>query len=1164
MAFNPTSEQRDAVNAEGSVLVSAAAGSGKTAVLVERVISLLTDKQKPVGADRLLIVTFTNAAAAEMRTRIEKRLDDECRANPDDIGLLKQRQLISSAKICTIDSFCIDLVRENFETAGVSPDFKISEGGSLRPVDELVLNGLLDEYYQQGDPVFFELMDIIGAEYDDGNFSDYVLKMYDFSRQMAFPSEWFDGLAEMYAPGSFDSRGKWYSYALEAALMTAEKMRRTNAAALDLIAGDEAAYDKYGFCFEKAADKISDIYNAALKKSWDGVFGALCGFSLPSIPRAAGTAGKAAKTARDSLLASAEYLSRIFYAGEKDVSAQLSGLYKPVRLLSELLKRLEARLFEEYLERNVFTFHNIEHLALKLLCAKTESGIIPADGADELLSRYDEVMVDEYQDTNDLQDMLFYVLSDRGRKLFAVGDIKQSIYGFRGARPVNFLNKKNAAVPFAAAGENDCKKIILGSNFRSRAEICEYINFFFTLLMTEKTGGIVYNEEERLIPKAVYPQCALPPVSFDILEASGNTEEKYRAEAARIAEYIKKVMSSGKCIRKDETALREARYSDFTVLLRNPKNKAPIIAEELRKNGIPVNYSAEGYAETNEISVFLSLLKVIDNPDSDIELLTVLMSPVFGFTAEETAEFRAAKKHGSLYSALVSAAQNGDRHCEETLKALEKYRLLAVTLTLPRLVMRLLESTDFLNTVSASEDGARRRGNLLLLAGYAEQYAADNRGGIGAFVKHILKQSENGIKSASAVSGTDTVRIMSIHASKGLQFPVCIIAGTASAFNDGESKNSALYSEDYGIGFKYFDEQKGTRLSTVGREVILDSVRRRTCEEELRLLYVAMTRAEDILYFTAAVNKAEAALKDCELGLLLAEGSPENMFDDMKSYAKWLFTASLLHPDGTALLSGLYAGAPRETASSIKISVISSEENADNPEAKPFGLYLPDEAAALKIRENISYKYPYAELLEIEAKSSVSDLANKAESDKYAFSSRPAFMSDGGITAAERGTAAHKIIQFIDFDKVGRLDEEIERLYEWQYITEREAMSVNREKLNAFFRSGIFSRIRSSPLVKREMRFLTELPVCKINPALKGRFDDESVIVQGAVDLCFEEDGEIVLLDFKTDRTDSPAQLAAAYGEQLAIYAAACEKIFEKRVKQKIIYSFSLSCEIEL
>ena len=286
MAFNPTSEQRDAVNAEGSVLVSAAAGSGKTAVLVERVIRLLTDKQKPVGADRLLIVTFTNAAAAEMRTRIEKRLDDECRANPDDIGLLKQRQLISSAKICTIDSFCIDLVRENFETAGVSPDFKISEGGSLRPVDELVLNGLLDEYYQQGDPVFFELMDIIGAEYDDGNFSDYVLEMYDFSRQMAFPSEWFDGLAEMYAPGSFDSRGKWYSYALEAALMTAEKMRRTNAAALDLIAGDEVAYDKYGFCFEKAADKISDIYNTALEKSWDGVFGALCGFSLPSIPRA--------------------------------------------------------------------------------------------------------------------------------------------------------------------------------------------------------------------------------------------------------------------------------------------------------------------------------------------------------------------------------------------------------------------------------------------------------------------------------------------------------------------------------------------------------------------------------------------------------------------------------------------------------------------------------------------------------------------------------------------------------------------------------------------------------------------------------------------------------------------------------------------------------------
>ena len=1161
MAFNPTPEQKSAIETKGNVLVSAAAGSGKTAVLVERVVRLLSDRENPISADRLLIVTFTNAAAAEMRTRIEKRLDSECRLNPSDIGLLKQRKLLSSAKICTIDSFCIDLVRENFERAGVSPDFKISEQNSLKAVNEGVLASLLNEYYEKGGEDFLSLLDLVGAEYDDGNFSDYILKMYDYSRQLAFPTEWFNSLSSAYNPDGFNIENKWYKYAAEKALRTAEEMRRVNAAILDALFEDQKAYDTYSFCFTFAAEEETKLYEAAKNGDWDEIFGVLSSFDLPKIPRASGEKGRAAKAARDYILKLAENLKKLFFDGSEGIKNQLADIYEKVLLLTEILNELDNRLFAEYLDRNTFTFHNIEHLALKLLCEKTSEGILPANGADELLSRYDEVMVDEYQDTNDLQDMLFYVLSNRGERLFAVGDVKQSIYGFRGAKPTNFLNKINSAVPVERAEENDPKKIILGCNFRSRKEICEYINYFFERLMTEKTGGIVYNEDERLIPAARYPDPPQIPVSLEIVTNSGNSEEALRAEAKHIAHYINRVMQSGECIRQDENTLRRAKFSDFSILLRNTKAKAAIVAEELRKKGIPVNFSSEDYAETNEVSVFLSLLKVIDNPESDVELLSVLMSPIFGFTAEDTANIRIKRREGSLYSALVFSAENGDSRSAEVLKRLEKYRILGATLTLSKLITRLLEDTDYLNTVRAREDGERRHGNLLMLAGLAEEYSADSRLGIGGFVNYVYRQSENGMKSAAALSGGDTVKIMSIHASKGLQFPVCIIAGTANSFNDNDSRNSALYSADYGIGFKYYDECRQIKRTTVAREVILDSGRINTREEELRLLYVAMTRAQDKLHFSAAVGKLENKLKDSFSELVLSEGRPDNIFDGMGSYFDWLLMTLLIHPDGGELRSEENNIIPEITESRISVSVSEAGEEEKTPELNAESKE-PDTQLAEKLKENISYTYPYERLFEVEAKCSVSALANKAESEKYAFSARPAFMSDGGITAAERGTATHKIIEFIDFDKADDIEAEIERLYEWQYISEREAKAVSRNKLKAFFESPLFARIKASPLVKREMRFLTEMPALAADPTLKDELADEKIIVQGAVDLCFIEDGEVVVVDFKTDRTDNPESLSAAYGEQLSIYAAACEKIFEKKVKQKIIYSFALSKEI--
>lgn len=1158
MAFKPTNEQQSAIDTKGNVLVSAAAGSGKTAVLVERVINRLTDKVSPVSADRLLIVTFTNAAAAEMRTRIEKRLDGECRKNPDDIGLLKQKRLLGSAKICTIDSFCIDLVRENFEKAGISPDFKMSDGYSLRPINEAVLSGILKEYYEKSDPVFFKLLDTVGAEYDDGDFSDFILEIYEYSRQLPYPKKWFTELKDGYSDDGFTKQSKWYAPALKRAEDIADGWTKAIASASDMLFADEKAYAAYSESFRLAADCAERLRLAADTWDWDAVFKATREICFGNLPRANGLSGspaaKTAKTAWKCFSKDREALLKTFYADSKEISEQLSELGGPVGLLSDILTEFDERLFAEYSKRNTFTFHNTEHLALKLLTG---------GGAEELISCYDEVMVDEYQDTNDLQDTLFYILSDKGKKLFAVGDVKQSIYGFRGANPENFLKKKNSAVSVLTAGENEPQKIILGANFRCKPEVCDFINFFFFNMMTEKTGSIIYNDEEKLIPAAVYPKTDTPPVRFDILSIKGTAEERLVAEAAHIAEFIKETVNSEECIKADDNTLRTARYSDFTILLRNAKNKAPVIAKELRKNGIPAEYSVEGYAEAKEISVFLSLLKVIDNPDSDVELLTVLMSPIFGFTADETAMLRIDKRSGSLYSALVFAAENGSEKAAEVMSALEKYRLSAVTCPLAKFVSDLLTKTDYLNIASAGEDGLRRRNNLLLLISYAEQYDADNSGSIGGFVKYILKQSQHGMKSAAVTSGTDSVKIMSIHASKGLQFPVCIIADTTALFNDADARSKAIYSSELGIGFSYYDETEKVKKTTVGREIIVSDIRRRSAEEELRLLYVAMTRTQDKLLFTASFNDAEKTVTETAYELSAASGAADEVFLRQRSYAKWLISALLLHPDGSVLRADNNGIIPISTDSRIEINITEPKEK-DGEAETPKTRFSPDEGLAAELKKRISYEYPYAPLFGIESKSSVSALANKAESDKFAFSAKPSFMCGGGITATERGTAMHKVMEFINFGNADNIEEEIERLYEWQYITEREANAVSREKLSDFFSSEIFSRIKISPNVQREMRFLTELPAKRIDPSLDSRFDNETVIVQGAVDLLFEEEDGIVVLDFKTDRTDDPEQLREAYGEQLSIYAEACQKIFEKKVKQKAIYSFALSELIDI
>ena len=528
-----------------------------------------------------------------------------------------------------------------------------------------------------------------------------------------------------------------------------------------------------------------------------------------------------------------------------------------------------------------------------------------------------------------------------------------------------------------------------------------------------------------------------------------------------------------------------------------------------------------------------------------------MMSDIFGFSPENLAQIRLNKRSDTLYSALLVSAEKGDRKCNTFLEKIDEFRLKAVTLPLSKLVSYLLIDTEYLNIVSAMQNGEQRRNNLLLLCEFASQFTTEKTSSLSAFCDYILKLSSvNGVaKSGNAVN------IMSIHASKGLQFPVCIIANTTSRFNDAESRSSAAYSTKYGLGLKYFDECDKTKVTTVSREVILNEIKSSQLEEELRLFYVAMTRAEDKLHFVGAFSNFEKAVENTKNLISTNFDSVDyGIISRTKSYADWLLLCLLQNPVYKSAIIGQNNPNNQIIVRVLNALNLKSAQIYENEKH-----FLPNESLVNEIKQNFEYQYHYKKLSDIQSKISVSALANKAENQKFAFTDKPSFMSKDGITPTGRGSAMHKVIEFYDFSKTDDIDGEIERLYEWQFITEDEKKSLSKKALKNFFESEIFARIKNAQKIEREMRFLTEIPAIELDSTLEGDLANEKVTLQGAVDICFIENGELVILDFKTDRVDDIGELATAYSGQLNAYAKACEKIFNLKVKEKIIYSFALS-----
>ncbi len=1172
MGRNWTPGQRDAIEARGgTLLVSAAAGSGKTAVLVQRVIERLTDERHPTDADRLLVVTFTKAAAAEMRDRIAAQIALLLEEDPYNVRLQRQQILLARAQISTIHSFCSELVRENFYKLGVSPDFRILDDAEMTLLRNDAMAQVLDEYYALSDPSFLELVDAFSAGRDDARIVSTVETLYEFVRSHPFPERWLREKAALYREEIPASQTIWggetaLRYAADAVAYAIALTQN----ALSLMRQDEAIEKAYHDAYASDLAGLLDLQARIAQKDWNGLAFACGDFTYEKLKPLRGYGDDPLKNkltaSRKEVKATVEKLAGLFQESELECAADIARLAPLVAKLFEVTVRFGETLDRLKQERRAADFGDLEHWALKLLVRDTPEGAVRTPEAEELAARFDEIMVDEYQDTNEAQDMIFRAVSREESNLFFVGDVKQSIYSFRQAMPQIFLRRRAAYPPYDRTRDVYPASIALDRNFRSRAGVTGAVNFVFRQLMSVQTGDLDYGEGEELIPGASYPPSAEPDTQLDIIDLSrGDEEEMVRVESRHIAERIHRMMAEGLLVTEDGVQ-RPAGYHDFCILLRSANRYAKEYAKELQRLGVPAwADTGGGFFAAPEVAVAVSLLRVIDNPMQDIPLLSVLMSPIYGFTPDDLADIRIRERKEPLYIALVRAAQEGDGRATQVLRDIEEYRALAATLPSDRLINLVYEKSGYPDLVQAMANGELRLANLRLLLEYAKKYEGSGFNGLSGFVRMLdrLEQQDADLASASTVGGAEVVQIMSIHRSKGLEFPVCILAGCSRRFN--KERGDVLLHPELGFGVKLRDPETGARVTTLPREATALEIDRGEMSEELRVLYVAMTRAKEKLLLVTTVKDAEKTLGKLASRLTEEPRLQPYVVRSASCISDWLLLCAMRHPDGETLRE-MAAALPGVTVScdtpwAIRIvSPPAAEEQGETEEEEPA---LPDQALLSQLRSELDFVYPYAGLRGVPTKVAASDLAAEPFSFQYAATARPAFLSKQGLTPAERGTALHQYMQFCDYETARTQPErECERLVKQGFLSREEGDAVEMNRVQAFFASPLAQRILHAKQVLREYRFTVEIPAGEVQPGLPETLAGEPVVMQGAVDCAFEEDGSLVIVDFKTDHTKDEAALWERYRAQLALYRRALAVCTGLPVKECLLYSFYLNREI--
>lgn len=1162
-----TKDQQNAIQARGgTLLLSAAAGSGKTAVLVERIIKLLTDAENPVDPSELLVVTFTNAAAAEMRVRITSAVDKLIASEPSNSFYRNIKMKLPEAKITTMDSFCISLVRENFHAADVEPDFTPIESGEERILIADAMSEMLDNLCRNSPDVYNLLNTMTAYNKNDDGLAKKVMELYRFSLSHPFPERWLSEVENMYNTDGDIRDSLWGKIILEDARQTVKYASELLRNAMSEVLGHEVIEPKYLPAFSIQSEFVDNLSNIIETKTWDEICENVKGIKLPSLPAAPRGYGqdrvKVSAEAKYKTAASAlEGLEKIFCASTEEHSEDMQKLRPVITGLIDAVRDFKKIYDERKRERNTYTFSDIMHFALRLLVNETENGYTKTSLAYELEQRYHEILIDEYQDTNEAQDMLFTVLSKNGNNMFMVGDVKQSIYRFRLAMPEIFMKKSREFCDYD--GENFPAKIFLAQNFRSRKGVLDNINFFFRNMMSDYAGEMEYTAKDALYYSDVYDEeSKTPDVSLHFFAGEGIEDE-----AEYVADIIEKTVASGVTVSAKD-GKRKVRYGDFCILLRSLKGKAEYYENALRRRNIKVLYEKKtSLFDTVEAGVFISLLKVINNPTDDVALLSVMFSPLYGFTADEAAQVRmSGDKKKNIYSCLKSFAEN-NKKAKKLLSDIASYRRMSAVMPFDLFLRTLLESTGYQAIVSAMRDGEDRRMNLLLLCSLGSDYSSRGGTGIGGFLRYLSRAAESGAEIGAATAGvsdTNAVRITSIHKSKGLEFPYVIIADCSKKINKSDATEDMIVSPSAGVGMVILNNEKLQKYSSLGHMAAKLAVKRATVSEELRILYVAMTRAREKLIAVSTIGKMENELKGAYVAASCSSVPPYSVIN-AQTYTKWLLMGYMRHPDMNSLLreNGYSLEADISGADSRLSVVYAGLDEQDNQEIAGTEIAVPDEDKISEIRQRAEYVYPYIMPSDARPKRVASDFEAHRFNEMYFAKTKPDFMNDGKLGAAEAGTANHLFMQNFDFDCPDSV-KECRRMVDSGILTDEQAKAIRHDKVDRFIRSPLFERIRNADAVYREKDFTVQIRLGDIDNTVNENVADEKILILGKADLVFEENDGIVVVDYKTDRTKTVDDFREAYSGQLEMYAKAMEQLLEKEVKEKIIYSLELGEEIVL
>ncbi len=1219
MANRWTEQQKQAIAARGcDLLISAAAGSGKTAVLVERIITRIIEEKQDI--DRLLVVTFTKAAASEMSQRIGAAISERLQKEPDNQHLQNQIAFLPRADIKTIHAFCLQVIREYYHVLAIDPATRTADPSEITLLQREVLDDLLEELYAgEASQWFFDLLEALSPSTGDSRLREFVLQAYTFAQGSPEPDIFLDRLAAQYSLAEDEPVDSyvWFPLIREAVSdgldFTLHLLRR--AEQLASFSGFEGYHER----LETELERVEAMRNALSGpfKSWYLAFAAIDFARLPAYRGEDKDTAKEISDLRSEAKKALEKLRESYFRYGVETQAQLlHGLAPIVQSFVRLTKLFAEQFAAAKKEKLIMDFNDYEHFCLKVLVAEgsTPEHILPTAAAEEMRGRYDEIMIDEYQDSNIVQEMILAAVSGEStgeNNRFMVGDVKQSIYRFRHAMPELF-QQKYEAYPTEEGGKT--RKIMLSQNFRSRKNILDGVNFLFRQIMRKDFGGVAYDADAALYAGAAFPPCDDGFCGGEneiLLLESAQTEDiglpeelaeldRRQLEATVIAARIRELMESDfRVLDKKTGAYRPLAYGDIAVLFRSIQNWGSALDDVFGREGIPYYAeTAEGYFNMPEVETVLQFLCILDNPRQDIPLLAVLHSPVYGLTAEELVLIRLeGGKDGLFFDCVTAYLRDGE---DEALRGrlsafladLERWRKAARDLSLPELLRMLYRETGYYDYLSVTAGGTLRQANLRLLLEKAEQYEKGSRKGLFYFIRYVdeMKIADSATSAAKLQSeGENLVRVMTIHKSKGLEFPVVFVSDLGKQFNDMDARSPVIFHQKWGIGMDFTDPEKRTVSYTLSRRALAEAIRQENREEEIRVLYVALTRAKEKLILTGAVKNlwSGGLAKWTDRANCKTEQLPAAFLKKGTCYLDWIMPAYLRHPQETELRR---SWSPFGWEDSCKfpdepsrwhLSLLSREDILSTPvqeqkkaeEQKAFFQSWEKSAEITPQKEELfqllGWQYPHEKATLLPAKISISEVKRKYQAEmteealpNTAHLELPKRREGAALTAAEIGTAMHIFMEEADLRQMYSLPE-IEtlaaELVERGRLSAEEAAALRRKELSRFFVSDIAARLRSAKQIEKERPFAMLIQPGELYFGEEYADVPDKILVNGIIDCYFtEEDDSIVLLDYKSDRIYDAQTLRERYAVQLWLYRTALEQATGLHVKETCLYSFAL------